>query len=97
MPQVVTRPRRPAKGFCKQISHHHSHPFAFRLPSWTTGKWISISAIIRDSSAIDARFFSRDSLGLGAWLGNGLGSENENLPAFSVLVTKGEGGQPLLA
>ena len=34
---------------------------------------------------------------LGSWLSYGLGSENDNLPAFSVLVTKGKGGQPLYA
>ena len=33
---------------------------------------------------------------MGAWLDYGLGTENENLPAFVVLVTKGKGGQPLL-
>lgn len=32
---------------------------------------------------------------LGAWLDYGLGSSNENLPAFCVLVTKNKGGQPL--
>ncbi len=32
---------------------------------------------------------------IGAWLSYGLGSENENLPAFVVLLTKGKGGQPL--
>lgn len=31
----------------------------------------------------------------GAWLNYGLGSDNENLPAFVVLITKGQGGQPL--
>ncbi len=34
---------------------------------------------------------------MGAWLSYGLGSENDNLPTFSVLVTKGKGGQPLYA
>ena len=34
---------------------------------------------------------------LGSWLSYGLGSENENLPAFCVLTTKGKGGQPLYA
>ncbi len=34
---------------------------------------------------------------LGAWLNYGLGTENENLPAFVVLVTKNKGGQPLVA
>ncbi|MCA9231416.1 MAG: DUF1501 domain-containing protein [Planctomycetales bacterium] len=34
---------------------------------------------------------------IGAWLDYGLGSENENLPSFCVLVTKGKGGQPLYA
>jgi len=34
---------------------------------------------------------------MGAWLDFGLGSENENLPAFVVLVTKNKGGQPLVA
>lgn len=32
---------------------------------------------------------------LGAWLSYGLGSESENLPAFVVLVTAGQGDQPL--
>lgn len=32
---------------------------------------------------------------MGAWLSYGLGSANENLPAFTVLVTKDKGGQPL--
>jgi len=31
----------------------------------------------------------------GSWLSYGLGSDNENLPSFVVLVTKGKGGQPL--
>ena len=34
---------------------------------------------------------------IGAWLSYGLGSENENLPAFIVLVSKNAGGQPLYA
>jgi len=34
---------------------------------------------------------------IGSWLGYGLGSENDNLPAFVVLVTKGKVGQPLYA
>jgi len=32
---------------------------------------------------------------IGSWLTYGLGSDNDNLPAFVVLVTKGKGGQPL--
>jgi hypothetical protein len=32
---------------------------------------------------------------VGAWVNYGLGSTNDNLPAFIVLVTKGKGGQPL--
>ena len=32
---------------------------------------------------------------LGAWLDYGLGTSNENLPAFCVLVTKNKSGQPL--
>jgi hypothetical protein len=32
---------------------------------------------------------------MGAWLSYGLGKENENLPSFVVLITKGKGGQPL--
>lgn len=32
---------------------------------------------------------------IGSWLSYGLGSENDNLPAFVVLVTKGKKGQPL--
>ena len=34
---------------------------------------------------------------IGSWLSYGLGSENENLPAFCVLVTKDKMGQPLYA
>jgi hypothetical protein len=34
---------------------------------------------------------------LGAWLDYGLGSENEDLPAFVVMVTKDKGGQPLVS
>lgn len=32
---------------------------------------------------------------MGAWFSYGLGSENESLPAFMVLVSAGQGGQPL--
>ncbi|BDS07810.1 sulfatase [Oceaniferula spumae] len=32
---------------------------------------------------------------MGSWLTYGLGSENENLPGFIVLVSAGQGGQPL--
>jgi hypothetical protein len=34
---------------------------------------------------------------MGSWISYGLGSMNENLPAFVVLVTKGKGDQPLYA
>ncbi len=34
---------------------------------------------------------------MGAWLDYGLGSDNENLPAFVVMVTKDKGGQPLVS
>ena len=34
---------------------------------------------------------------IGSWLSYGLGSENENLPVFCVLITKDKGGQPLYA
>ncbi|QDU90273.1 hypothetical protein Pla175_36760 [Pirellulimonas nuda] len=34
---------------------------------------------------------------MGAWLSYGLGSENQDLPAFIVLATAGKGGQPLYA
>lgn len=34
---------------------------------------------------------------MGSWLSYGLGSENDNLPNFIVLVTKNKGGQPLYA
>ncbi|EMI16618.1 secreted protein containing DUF1501 [Rhodopirellula maiorica SM1] len=34
---------------------------------------------------------------LGSWLSYGLGSENEDLPAFIVLVSANQGGQPLYA
>ena len=32
---------------------------------------------------------------MGSWIDYGLGSDNENLPAFIVLITKNKGGQPL--
>ncbi|MEY5026328.1 MAG: hypothetical protein RLZZ244_1856, partial [Verrucomicrobiota bacterium] len=32
---------------------------------------------------------------MGAWVNYGLGCENQNLPGFVVLITKGKGGQPL--
>jgi len=32
---------------------------------------------------------------IGSWVDYGLGSDNENLPSFIVLITKGKGGQPL--
>lgn len=35
--------------------------------------------------------------GMGAWLSYGLGSANDNLPSFVVLVTKDKGGQPLVS
>lgn len=34
---------------------------------------------------------------MGAWLDYGLGTENSNLPAFVVMVTKDKGGQPLVS
>ena len=34
---------------------------------------------------------------IGAWLDYGLGSSNENLPSFVVLITKDKGGQPLMS
>jgi uncharacterized protein (DUF1501 family) len=34
---------------------------------------------------------------IGSWLSYGLGTANQNLPAFCVLVTKDKGGQPLYA
>ncbi|MEZ4829503.1 MAG: DUF1501 domain-containing protein [Bacteroidia bacterium] len=34
---------------------------------------------------------------IGAWVSYGLGSDNENLPAFCVLITKDKRGQPLYA
>jgi len=34
---------------------------------------------------------------IGSWLNYGLGSDNNNLPSFVVLITKGQGGQPLYA
>ena len=34
---------------------------------------------------------------MGAWLNYGLGTENSDLPAFVVMVTRGKGGQPLLS
>ena len=34
---------------------------------------------------------------IGSWLSYGLGSSNENLPSFVVLVTKNKNGQPLYA
>jgi len=40
-----------------------------------------------------SQFSGRPSIG--SWINYGLGSDNENLPAFIVLVTKGKEGQPL--
>lgn len=34
---------------------------------------------------------------MGAWMDYGLGTENKDLPAFVVMVTKGKGGQPLVS
>lgn len=34
---------------------------------------------------------------MGAWLDYGLGTENRNLPAFVVMVTRNKGGQPLVS
>jgi len=34
---------------------------------------------------------------MGAWLDYGLGSENDDLPSFVVMVTKNKGGQPLVS
>jgi hypothetical protein len=34
---------------------------------------------------------------IGAWLSYGLGTENQNLPTFVVLITKNKGGQPLVS
>jgi uncharacterized protein (DUF1501 family) len=34
---------------------------------------------------------------MGAWLSYGLGSENKDIPSFVVLVTNGQGGQPLVS
>ena len=34
---------------------------------------------------------------IGSWLSYGLGSENDNLPSFVVMVTKNKGGQPLVS
>ncbi len=34
---------------------------------------------------------------MGSWLDYGLGSQNENLPGFVVMVTKNKGGQPLVS
>ena len=34
---------------------------------------------------------------MGSWIDYGLGTENENLPAFVVMVTKNKGGQPLVS
>nr|WP_271977721.1 DUF1501 domain-containing protein [Rubripirellula sp.] len=34
---------------------------------------------------------------MGAWLSYGLGTANQNLPAFVVMVTKNKGGQPLVS
>ncbi len=42
-----------------------------------------------------SQFAGRPSMG--AWLSYGLGSMNENLPSFVVLVTKKNGGQPLVS
>lgn len=42
-----------------------------------------------------SQFSGRPSMG--AWLDYGLGSANENLPSFVVMVTRNKGGQPLVA
>ena len=42
-----------------------------------------------------SQFSGRPSMG--AWLDYGLGSGNQNLPSFVVMVTKNKGGQPLVA
>lgn len=42
-----------------------------------------------------SQFSGRPSMG--AWLDYGLGSANENLPSFVVMVTKNKGGQPLVS
>lgn len=42
-----------------------------------------------------SQFSGRPSMG--AWLDYGLGSANENLPSFVVMVTKSKGGQPLVS
>ena len=42
-----------------------------------------------------SQFAGRPSMG--SWLSYGLGTMNENLPSFVVLVTKGKGGQPLVS
>lgn len=42
-----------------------------------------------------SQFSGRPSMG--AWLDYGLGSANQNLPSFVVMVTKNKGGQPLVA
>jgi uncharacterized protein (DUF1501 family) len=34
---------------------------------------------------------------MGGWLSYGLGEDNENLPSFVVMTTKGKGGQPLVS
>ncbi len=34
---------------------------------------------------------------MGAWLSYGLGSENQDIPGFVVMVTNGQGGQPLVS
>ena len=34
---------------------------------------------------------------IGAWLSYGLGTDNQNLPSFVVMVTKNKGGQPLVS
>ncbi|MEZ6059500.1 MAG: DUF1501 domain-containing protein [Planctomycetaceae bacterium] len=42
-----------------------------------------------------SQFAGRPSMG--AWLDYGLGTENQNLPAFVVMVTRDKGGQPLVS
>ena len=71
-----------------------------------TAKWIDELAVIRSmyTEAINhdpaitmlqtgQQLAGRPSIG--AWLTYGLGSDNENLPAFVVLITKGKTDQPL--
>jgi hypothetical protein len=89
----------------KFAQHGQSGAWVSELLPYTSGvaddlcfvKTVTTEAINHDPAITyiqtGAQIAGRPSLG--AWLDYGLGSMNENLPAFCVLVTKNKGGQPL--